>query len=44
MIAPVEKGLIERDENATWLPTDLGRRFLNDLQAEFLRDLRVEGC
>lgn len=38
MSEPVEKGLIERDENATWCPTDLGRRFLNDLQTEFLRD------
>ena len=38
MRRPVEKGLIERDEHAIWCPTDLGRRFLNDLQAEFLRD------
>ena len=44
MISPVEKGLIVCDENATWRPTDLGRRFLNDLQAEFLRDSRVAGC
>jgi oxygen-independent coproporphyrinogen-3 oxidase len=44
MVSPVEKGLIVCDENATWRPTDLGRRFLNDLQAEFLRDSRVAGC
>ncbi len=31
------KGLIERSEYGTWRPTSLGRRFLNDLQAEFLR-------
>jgi len=34
----IEKGLIERDDDANWRPTDLGRRFLNDLQAEFLRN------
>ena len=34
----VEKGLIVRDDDASWRPTDLGRRFLNDLQAEFLRN------
>jgi oxygen-independent coproporphyrinogen-3 oxidase len=44
MTAPVEQGLIVRDENATWGPTDLGRRFLNDLQAEFLRDSRLPDC
>ena len=44
MISPVEKGLIMCDGNATWCPTDLGHRFLNDLQAEFLRDSRVAGC
>jgi oxygen-independent coproporphyrinogen-3 oxidase len=32
----VERGLIERDPGARWRPTDLGRRFLNDLQAAFL--------
>ena len=35
----VEKGLIRRGANATWRPTELGWRFLNDLQAEFLRNL-----
>jgi len=34
----IDKGLIARREGATWVPTDLGRRFLNDLQAEFLRN------
>lgn len=33
-----ERGLIERDDNAVWRPTDLGGRFLNDLQSEFLQD------
>ena len=32
----LEKGLIGRTEAGIWRPTDLGRRFLNDLQAEFL--------
>ena len=32
------KGLISRDDHALWQPTALGRRFLNDLQAEFLPD------
>ncbi len=31
-----ERGLIARDANAVWRPTDLGGRFLNDLQTEFL--------
>ena len=44
MTGPVEKGLITRDESATWCPTDLGRRFLNDLQAEFLRDSGAGDC
>ena len=35
---PLERGLIERDRDGRWRPTDLGRRFLNDLQAEFLRE------
>ena len=30
------RGLIQRDSGGRWRPTDLGRRFLNDLQAEFL--------
>ena len=34
----VAKGLLERDADSTWRPTELGRRFLNDLQAEFLRN------
>ncbi len=35
-LRPVEaKGLIERD-TVGWRPTELGTRFLNDLQAEFL--------
>ena len=34
----IDKGLIERRDDATWVPTGLGRRFLNDLQAEFLRN------
>jgi oxygen-independent coproporphyrinogen-3 oxidase len=40
------KGLVARDADAVWRPTSLGRRFLNDLQAEFLpgpdRDTAVE--
>ena len=44
MAGPVEKGLIARDENATWCPTALGRRFLNDLLAEFLRESGVADC
>ena len=32
------RGLIERSHDGRWRPTDLGRRFLNDLQAEFLRE------
>lgn len=32
------KGLIARDKDGRWRPTSLGRRFLNDLQAEFLPD------
>ena len=34
----VAKGLLQRSTDSIWRPTDLGRRFLNDLQAEFLRD------
>ena len=34
----VAKGLLERGRDSIWRPTDLGRRFLNDLQAEFLRN------
>jgi len=32
------KGLLERSEEGTWRPTDLGKRFLNDLQSEFIRE------
>lgn len=32
------RGLIERLKGGLWLPTKLGGRFLNDLQAEFLPD------
>ncbi|MGB5690528.1 MAG: radical SAM family heme chaperone HemW [Woeseiaceae bacterium] len=38
MRAPLEKGLVACDADQIWRPTDLGQRFLNDLQAEFLRD------
>jgi oxygen-independent coproporphyrinogen-3 oxidase len=31
-----EKGLVERVDESRWQATPLGRRFLNDLQAEFL--------
>lgn len=31
-----EKGLLERNVGGLWKPTDLGRRFLNDLQSEFI--------
>jgi len=34
----IDRGLLQRSDDANWKPTDLGRRFLNDLQAEFLRD------
>lgn len=36
MRAASEKGLILRDNDSCWRPTELGRCFLNDLQAEFL--------
>jgi oxygen-independent coproporphyrinogen-3 oxidase len=36
MRSAVEKGLVLRDNESCWRPTELGRRFLNDLQAEFL--------
>lgn len=32
----LEKALVVRDAESRWRPTDLGRRFLNDLQASFL--------
>lgn len=34
--AATERGLIERSGAGRWQPTALGRRFLNDLQGEFL--------
>lgn len=34
--AALEKGLIERSDPGLWRPTELGGRFLNDLQSEFL--------
>lgn len=37
IMGPAEaKGLINRESHGRWRPTALGRRFLNDLQAEFL--------
>jgi len=30
------KGLLERDDEGIWKPTELGSRFLNDLQSEFI--------
>ncbi|MCH9694914.1 MAG: radical SAM family heme chaperone HemW [Gammaproteobacteria bacterium] len=36
--AALSRGLIERDDDGIWCPTSLGRRFLNDLQTEFLLD------
>ena len=38
MQGPAERKLIERVETETWRPTPLGMRFLNDLQAGFLRE------
>lgn len=38
MSRPLEKELVGRDGNGIWRPTALGGRFLNDLQAEFLRN------
>ena len=36
------RGLIERDSGQIWKPTELGGRFLNDLQSEFITDATVE--
>jgi len=36
--ASIEKGLIAAEGAHSWCATPLGRRFLNDLQAEFLPD------
>ena len=33
-----KKGLIERNDDQFWIPTTLGRRFLNDLQSGFITD------
>jgi len=38
MSRPLEQGLVEREVDGTWRPTALGGRFLNDLQAGFLRN------
>ncbi len=38
MARVVEKGLVEEPETDFWQVSALGRRFLNDLQAEFLPD------
>jgi oxygen-independent coproporphyrinogen-3 oxidase len=38
MRGPLEEGLVERYGDGIWRPTALGGRFLNDLQAEFLRN------
>jgi hypothetical protein len=35
-VAAREKGLIERSADGFWRPTELGGRFLNDLQSEFI--------
>ena len=32
------KGLLERGAEGIWRPTDLGKRFLNDLQSEFIAE------
>ena len=36
MQAPLQKGLIAPAADNVWRPTPMGRRFLNDLQADFL--------
>ncbi len=36
MAPSYKKGLVARQRESVWQPTPLGRRFLNDLQAEFL--------
>lgn len=35
-----EKGLLQRNNAGIWRPSELGRRFLNDLQSEFIADAR----
>ena len=34
-----QRGLIERNSDHNWQPTELGSRFLNDLQSEFIPDV-----
>ena len=34
-----QKGLIERTQEGLWRPTELGHRFLNDLQSEFITEM-----
>ena len=38
MRRPLEQGLVERQPGGYWRPSPLGQRFLNDLQAGFLRE------
>jgi len=38
LVPAIKKGLIASEEGRFWRVTPLGRRFLNDLQAEFLPD------
>ena len=38
MRGPLGRGLVERQPGGRWRPSPLGQRFLNDLQAEFLRE------
>ena len=38
LAGPCERGLVEKSGPESWRITALGRRFLNDLQAEFLPD------
>ena len=38
-----ERGLLARTDNGVWQPTNLGGRFLNDLQSEFLSDDAQKG-
>ncbi len=32
------RGLLERNAGGLWTPTELGSRFLNDLQSEFIAE------
>ena len=38
LVPAIKKGLVAPEEGQFWRVTPLGRRFLNDLQAEFLPD------